>query len=65
MEFPAKAGKLSSFAKLNYGSFRRRRKLKNDNMVKRIRVHRWMPRSREAKKAVISCEKLGEGANIL
>jgi len=34
-------------------------------MVKRIRVHWWMPRSREAKKAVISCEKLGEGANTL
>ncbi len=37
----------------------------NDNMVKRKRVHRWMPRSREAKKAVVSCEKPGGGAHIL
>jgi len=34
-------------------------------MVKRKRVHRWMPRSREAKKAVVSCEKPGGGAHIL
>ncbi len=37
---------------------------RNNNMVKRIWVHRWMPRSREAKKAVVSCEKPGVGAHI-
>ncbi len=33
-------------------------------MVKRIWVHRWMPRSYEAMKAVVSCDKLWVGANI-
>jgi hypothetical protein len=35
------------------------------NMVKREKGLRWMPRSYQARKAVVSCDNLRGGANIL